>query len=362
MALPSHRLHYGSGLLKHAISGPAAQASTLHILCRSGHSASFHFCRAGSACRDGGHPSVNRCGSPALSRAAQRGDTCPTFQGLLLRDPKSRADCLQSGGGSVPASAPAAPHALQTACRAGRQHVAGHISSREHGARATKPQLWGLRYATGSGPGRPGAPSRRPHLLQCAAAQGPSSRAYETPPRAHFASVSAPPPAPSATSQSLHLAAADRAILFLGFIACAVTGALALFILAALPALKALRKAAEALEKLADTAREELPGTMAAVRLSGMEISDLTMELSDLSQEISDGVRSSARAVQVAEQGLRHMGSFATSQTLGARQRPRGGGPPGGGDGSKERPRGGQPGALAGAPAGSYPPHLELAK
>lgn len=31
-----------------------------------------------------------------------------------------------------------------------------------------------------------------------------------------------------------------------------------------------------------DATKEELPGTMAAVRLSGMEISDLTMELSDL--------------------------------------------------------------------------------
>lgn len=31
-----------------------------------------------------------------------------------------------------------------------------------------------------------------------------------------------------------------------------------------------------------DVTREELPDTMAAIRLSGMEISDLTMELSDL--------------------------------------------------------------------------------
>lgn len=31
-----------------------------------------------------------------------------------------------------------------------------------------------------------------------------------------------------------------------------------------------------------DVTREELPDTMAAVRLSGMEISDLTMELSDI--------------------------------------------------------------------------------
>lgn len=46
--------------------------------------------------------------------------------------------------------------------------------------------------------------------------------------------------------------------------------------------LKAFKRAAESMEKLMDAVREELPGTMAAVRLSGMEISDLTMELSDL--------------------------------------------------------------------------------
>lgn len=45
---------------------------------------------------------------------------------------------------------------------------------------------------------------------------------------------------------------------------------------------KAFKRAAESMEKLMDAVREELPGTMAAVRLSGMEISDLTMELSDL--------------------------------------------------------------------------------
>lgn len=43
-----------------------------------------------------------------------------------------------------------------------------------------------------------------------------------------------------------------------------------------------MKKAAISLARLADTARDELPGTMAAIRLSGMEISDLTLELSDL--------------------------------------------------------------------------------
>lgn len=56
-----------------------------------------------------------------------------------------------------------------------------------------------------------------------------------------------------------------------------------------------------------DTTREELPDTMAAIRLSGMEISDLTTELSDIGQEITQGVRSSTRSVRLAEQRLRHL-------------------------------------------------------
>ncbi|KAM6592227.1 hypothetical protein CsatA_014832 [Cannabis sativa] len=85
---------------------------------------------------------------------------------------------------------------------------------------------------------------------------------------------------------------------------------------AAVPTLYAMGRAATALSKLADTAREELPSTMAAVRLSGMEISDLTLELSDLSQEISDGVTKSTQAVQAAEAGIRQIGVLARQQTM----------------------------------------------
>jgi hypothetical protein len=76
---------------------------------------------------------------------------------------------------------------------------------------------------------------------------------------------------------------------------------------AAIPTLLAFKKAAESLEKLLDVTREELPDTMAAVRLSGMEISDLTMELSDLGQGITQGVKSSTRAIRVAEDRLRRL-------------------------------------------------------
>ncbi|KAD5317839.1 hypothetical protein E3N88_17785 [Mikania micrantha] len=88
------------------------------------------------------------------------------------------------------------------------------------------------------------------------------------------------------------------------------------FVMAAVPTLHAMGRTAIAVAKLADIAREELPSTMAAIRLSGMEISDLTLELSDLSQEISDGVNKSAQAVQAAEAGVRKIGSLARQKTI----------------------------------------------
>ncbi|GAB2212323.1 hypothetical protein Drorol1_Dr00020282 [Drosera rotundifolia] len=65
-------------------------------------------------------------------------------------------------------------------------------------------------------------------------------------------------------------------------------------------AFAAIKRAVESLEKLLDVTREELPDTMATIRLSGMKINDPTMELSDLGQEITQGVRSSTRAVENA--------------------------------------------------------------
>ncbi|XP_050156682.1 uncharacterized protein LOC126630509 isoform X2 [Malus sylvestris] len=104
-----------------------------------------------------------------------------------------------------------------------------------------------------------------------------------------------------------------RHIVFLNVVACAVAVSATWLLCSAIPALLAFKRAAQSLEKLMDVIREELPDTMAAVRLSGMEISDLTMELSDLGQEITQGVRSSTRAVRVAEERLRRLTNMAPS-------------------------------------------------
>ncbi|XP_024933120.3 uncharacterized protein LOC107425935 isoform X2 [Ziziphus jujuba] len=112
------------------------------------------------------------------------------------------------------------------------------------------------------------------------------------------------------------LSFSDKAFFLLAFIACTTSVAFTSLVIAAVPTLYAMGRAATSLSKLADTAREELPSTMAAIRLSGMEISDLTLELSDLSQEITDGVNKSAQAVQAAEAGIRQIGTLARQQTI----------------------------------------------
>ncbi|XP_030539989.1 uncharacterized protein LOC115747826 isoform X2 [Rhodamnia argentea] len=128
--------------------------------------------------------------------------------------------------------------------------------------------------------------------------------------------VGSPKIVPSSPVAKLSLG--DQAFFLLAFIACTTSVAFTSLVVAAVPTLFAMGRAATSLSKLADTAREELPSTMAAIRLSGMEISDLTLELSDLSQEIADGVNKSAQAVQAAEAGIRQIGSLAREQTIWA--------------------------------------------
>ncbi|KAK8931229.1 hypothetical protein KSP39_PZI016569 [Platanthera zijinensis] len=96
----------------------------------------------------------------------------------------------------------------------------------------------------------------------------------------HFRSTSIASPPPSLSFSRWNLG--PRHILLLNIIACTVAVSSAWLFFSAIPTLLAFKRAAESLEKSLDAMTEEVPDTMAAMRLSGMEISDLTMELSDL--------------------------------------------------------------------------------
>ncbi|CAO2836594.1 unnamed protein product [Amaranthus hypochondriacus] len=131
-----------------------------------------------------------------------------------------------------------------------------------------------------------------------------------------FVEIANPNVSPFLSSWRSKFSLSDQASFLFTFIACTASVAFISLVAAAVPTLFAMGRAANSFAKLADTAREELPSTMAAIRLSGMEISDLTVELSDLSQEISEGVNKSVQAVQAAKLGMQQIGSLAHEQTM----------------------------------------------
>ncbi|NEO11492.1 MULTISPECIES: DUF948 domain-containing protein [unclassified Moorena] len=64
-----------------------------------------------------------------------------------------------------------------------------------------------------------------------------------------------------------------------------------------LPAVQELARAARSVEKLADTLNRELPPTLEAIRLTGLEISDLT-------DDLNQGVKSAGHVVQQVDHSI----------------------------------------------------------
>lgn len=84
---------------------------------------------------------------------------------------------------------------------------------------------------------------------------------------------------------------------WLGLSLLLVAVSLTAVLIAALPALQALGRAARSLEKLADTLSREFPPTLEAIRLTGMEISDLT-------DDVAEGVQSANQVVKQVDRGI----------------------------------------------------------
>jgi FtsZ-binding cell division protein ZapB len=86
-------------------------------------------------------------------------------------------------------------------------------------------------------------------------------------------------------------------LFWLGLSILLVAASLTAVLVAALPAFRELARAARSAEKLFDTLSRELPPTLEAIRLTGMEITDLT-------EDVSDGVQSAGRVVQQVDQSV----------------------------------------------------------
>ena len=93
-------------------------------------------------------------------------------------------------------------------------------------------------------------------------------------------------------------------LFWLGLSLLLVAVSLTAVLVAAVPALQELARAARSAEKLFDTLRRDLPPTLDAIRLTGLEISDLT-------DDVSGGVQSASQVVKQVDRSLEQARSQA---------------------------------------------------
>lgn len=86
-------------------------------------------------------------------------------------------------------------------------------------------------------------------------------------------------------------------IFWLGLSILLVAVSITAVLVAAVPAFRELGRAARSAEKLFDTLNRELPPTLEAIRLTGLEITDLT-------DDVTEGVQSASQVVKQVDQSL----------------------------------------------------------
>ena len=86
-------------------------------------------------------------------------------------------------------------------------------------------------------------------------------------------------------------------LFWLGMSLLIVAVSLTAVLVAAIPALRELARASRSAEKLFDTLSRELPPTLDAIRMTSLEITDLT-------DDVSEGVKSAGQVVKQVDQSL----------------------------------------------------------
>jgi uncharacterized protein YoxC len=101
-------------------------------------------------------------------------------------------------------------------------------------------------------------------------------------------------------------------LFWLGLSIVLVATSLTAVLVAAIPALQELARAARSAEKLFDTLSRELPPTLEAIRTTGLEITDLT-------EDVSEGVKSAGQVVRQVDQSLDGARKQAQNLQVGTR-------------------------------------------
>lgn len=98
----------------------------------------------------------------------------------------------------------------------------------------------------------------------------------------------------------------SSAIFLLGLSFLLVVVCLTILLLTAIPAFQELSKAASSIIRLTDTLTRELPATLESIRLTGLEISEL-------SDELNQGAKNAGEAVKQVNDGLKGVRDSASS-------------------------------------------------
>ena len=123
------------------------------------------------------------------------------------------------------------------------------------------------------------------------------------------------PPALASSSFSTRADSAAPALsLALSFAACVFGGALSAFLLACVPTLRAIAAAADEIADLAASVREEVPDTLAAVRVSGLELTDCLEEVGELTHDVGSGIKGTGKAVAYTVDTAAVLGKAAATQ------------------------------------------------
>ena len=101
-------------------------------------------------------------------------------------------------------------------------------------------------------------------------------------------------------------------LFWLGLSILLVAASLTAVLVAAIPALQELARAARSAEKLFDTLYKELPPTLDAIRMTSLEITDLT-------DDVSDGVKSAGQVVKQVDQSIDSAKKQAQNVQVGTR-------------------------------------------
>ena len=101
----------------------------------------------------------------------------------------------------------------------------------------------------------------------------------------------------------------SEAIFLLGLSFLLVVVCLTILLLTAIPAFQELAKAASSIIRLADTLTRELPATLEAIRMTGLE-------LSELSDELNQGAKSAGEAVKQVNDGIKGVRQGASNASI----------------------------------------------